>query len=236
MFRIPTWTRTRAQTFGGSDASATPSGQEIRSEMGDTRHEIKVNSRVSNPPSRVYIQGPAVGVAPTLTALRVRRLSHSSHTGIVCLAGIEPGTPRVTVSYASHYTTDTAEGVGVEPTRPCGSLAFQARPVTSSGSPSDSPGWNRTTDLLRVGEASSPLDHGTVSTPARSRTRNASFEARHDVRFTTRAFSTTAQGAAKETNTGRPHLNYPGGAALSTWPMLPIFDNLVNLSGSGNGL
>ena len=29
------------------------------------------------------------------------------------------------------YTTDTAEGVGVEPTRPCGSRAFQARPVTS---------------------------------------------------------------------------------------------------------
>jgi hypothetical protein len=88
------------------------------------------------------------------------------------------------------YTTDTAEGVGVEPTRPCGSLAFQARPVAKSGSPSvSSPGWNRTTDLLRVGEASWPLDHGTVSTPARSRTRNASVEARHDVRFTTRASS-----------------------------------------------
>ena len=108
----------------------------------------------------------------------------------VCLAGIEPGTPRFTASYASRYTTDTAEGVGVEPTRPCGSLAFQARPVTRSGSPSvSSPGWNRTTDLLRVGEAPWPLDHGTVSTPARSRTRTSSFEARRDVRFTTRASS-----------------------------------------------
>jgi hypothetical protein len=88
------------------------------------------------------------------------------------------------------YTTDTAEGVGVEPTRPCGSRAFQARPVTKSGSPSvSSPGWNRTTDLLRVGEAPWPLDHGTVSTPARSRTRTSSFEARRDVRFTTRAIS-----------------------------------------------
>lgn len=60
----------------------------------------------------------------------------------MCLAGIEPGTPRVTVSYASRYTTDTAEGVGVEPTRPCGSLAFQARPVTRSGSPSVLIGWD----------------------------------------------------------------------------------------------
>jgi hypothetical protein len=79
-----------------------------------------------------------VGFAPTSTALRVRRLSRSSHTGTVCLAGVEPGTPRVTVSCASRYTTDTAEGVGVEPTRPCGSLAFQARPVAQSGSPSES--------------------------------------------------------------------------------------------------
>jgi hypothetical protein len=108
----------------------------------------------------------------------------------VCLAGVEPGTPRFTASYASRYTTDTADGVGVEPTRPCGSLALQARPVAESGSPSvSSPGWNRTTDLLRVGEAPWPLDHGTVSTPARSRTRTSSFEARRDVRFTTRASS-----------------------------------------------
>ena len=48
-----------------------------------------------------------MGVAPTSTALRVRRLSNSSHTGTVCLAGIEPGTPRFTASYADHYTTDT---------------------------------------------------------------------------------------------------------------------------------
>lgn len=39
---IPTWTRTRAQTFGGSDASATPSGQNERgsgtAERGTVRH------------------------------------------------------------------------------------------------------------------------------------------------------------------------------------------------------
>ena len=35
-----------------------------------------------------------------------------------------------------------------------------------------SPGWNRTTDLLRVGEAPWPLDHGTVSN-AEFGTRNA---------------------------------------------------------------
>jgi hypothetical protein len=55
------------------------------------------------------------------------------------------------------YTTDTAEGVGVEPTRPFGSRAFQARPVTSRVAHPilRSPGRNRTASLLRVGEASS---------------------------------------------------------------------------------
>src|SRR4029078_7704242 len=111
-------------------------------------------------------------------------------------------------------TTCAAQGVGSEPTSPCGSLAFQARPVANSGSPSvSSPGWNRTTDLLRVGEAPWPLDHGTVSTPARSRTRNVSFEARHDVRFTTRA----CQRKVRESNPHSPR----GETALAPRPGHP---------------
>lgn len=47
------------------------------------------------------------------------------------------------------------------------------------------PGWTRTTDLLFVRQAPSPLGYGVVSSsaPARIRTWNAAFVARHDVPF-----------------------------------------------------
>ncbi len=48
-----------------------------------------------------------------------------------------------------------------------------------------SPGWNRTTVLPHVTGTSCRWTTGLCSTPTRSRTRNASFEARHDLRFTT---------------------------------------------------
>src|SRR4029077_8371930 len=53
---IPTWIRTRARTFGGSDAIPYTIGMQISQE-------------------------PTTGFAPASTCLQDRRLSHSSHVG-----------------------------------------------------------------------------------------------------------------------------------------------------------
>lgn len=62
---------------------------------------------------------------------------------------------------------------------------FQGVPGTKLGTwnselPESDPGWNRTTDLLRVGEAPCRWATGSVSASARIRTWNTAFEARHD--------------------------------------------------------
>ena len=57
-----------------------------------------------------------------------------------------------------------------------------------------SPGWNRTSDLSHVTGMSCPLNDGTVSTPTRIRTRNASLEARNDFHFTIEACDSGRQG------------------------------------------
>jgi hypothetical protein len=65
----------------------------------------------------------------------------------------------------------------------------------------NSPGWIRTSDLSHVTGMSCPLNDGTVSTPTRIRTRNASFEARYDGPFHHRG----VERKARESN---PHLRW----------------------------
>ena len=125
-------------------------------------------------------------------------------------AGVEPDASRFTFSRASVTPrTPTARlgpiaggrsGRGGSRTRKARrSPAFQAGPVADrvalpssnrSRTPSRSgPGWTRTTDLPHVKGTSWPLDDGTPcvretdNAPARTRTRNSSLEARHDLPF-----------------------------------------------------
>ena len=71
--------------------------------------------------------------------------------------------------------------------------------TTTPQTPSSSPGWIRTSDLPHVTGMSCPLNDGTASTPTRTRTRNASFEARYDRPFHHRG----VERKARESN---PHL------------------------------
>ena len=64
-----------------------------------------------------------------------------------------------------------------------------------------SPGWIRTSDLSHVTGLSCLLNDGTISTPTRIRTRNASFEARYDGPFHHRG----VERKARESN---PHLRW----------------------------
>jgi hypothetical protein len=156
------------------------------------------------------------GVEPCLAVLEAA-CSPGAHScqPTVCLAGIEPGTPRFTASYADHYTTDTVNQRKGWESNPQGLAArSRSRRGPSPGRvahPSVVPGgieppissvsgrrlrhW--TTGPFRKDEGgrmkdelrSSFILHPSRSTPARSRTRTSSFEARRDVRFTTRASS-----------------------------------------------
>jgi hypothetical protein len=149
----------------------------------------------------------------------------------VCLAGIEPGTPRFTASYASRYTTDTVnqrrgwesnpQGLAarslsrrgpspyrvarpkqIGPMRPIGPIG---RVVPGGIEPPISSVSGR-----RLGHSTTGLSP--TSTPARNRTRTSSFEARRDVRFTTRAI----QRKVRESNPHSPQGNRVSTAARPT--------------------
>jgi hypothetical protein len=154
---IPTWIRTRAQTFGGSDASATPSGQQIGGMREGKNACIAVIPHPSSlilPKSRRWAShphGPHYECGAFLTRATPAPIDSRgarSRTLCGCFGGSllsQEHTPENHVSGGTrtrhpevhslvcmplhHRHRQPAEGVGVEPTRPCGSLAFQARPV-----------------------------------------------------------------------------------------------------------
>src|SRR5207248_9647108 len=76
------------------------------------------------------------------------------------------------------------------------------------------PGWTRTTDLLRVREAPSPLGHGIRSTPARIRTWTTSFGGRHD------SISPPGRRRQRKGRGSNPHA--PGGRRLSRPTAVPV--------------
>ena len=97
-------------------------------------------------------------------------------------------------------TAEPGNSGGVEPATSAFTGPRANRCTTNCITPDSDPGWTRTTALLRVREAPSPLGYRIRSSaPARSRTRTATFEAWNDVRFTTRAAATVSTPARSRT-------------------------------------
>ena len=76
--------------------------------------------------------------------------------------GVEPSSARISGGcLAARPPLDQAPCTGIEPVSPVRQTGWHASSIT--GHRSD-PGWTRTIGLLHVRQASSPLDHGTLST------------------------------------------------------------------------
>ena len=99
------------------------------------------------------------------------------------------------------YTTDTINQRKERESNPQGRVRAQplsGRFPSPFGWPfRKSSRWTRTTDLPHVTGTSYRWTTGLCSTPTRSRTRNASVETRHDVRFTT--------GVERKARDSNPH-------------------------------
>ena len=110
-----------------------------------------------------------------------------------CRAALETAcSPRSTLLFKG------VRGESNPPPRPSQGRMQTVTPQTPSIS---SPGWIRTSDLSHVTGMSCPLNDGTVSTPTRIRTRNASFEARYDGPFHHR-------GVKRKARESNPHLRW----------------------------
>src|SRR5262245_54181889 len=116
-----------------------------------------------HPSSLILSKGRWWDSHPHRTALRVRRLSVSSHTGTSRSARIRTLCGCFGGSLLSQEHTPDNQCVWRELNpAPRGSQP-RMHAFTPQTPSTSSPGWNRTTDLLRVGEAPWPLDHGTMS-------------------------------------------------------------------------